>query len=126
LTGLTNLIQFQADTNQLTGPIPPLTGLTKLTGFFAKNNQLTGTIPDLTGLTSLQLFVVGNNKLTGPVPASPAGLLANLSALCPNPLDTTPSANDVGWDAATGYTPWWAAPYANNQCDDLFTNRFGD
>jgi len=68
---------------------------------------------------------VGNNALTGPVPIPPAGLFAGFSTLCPNPLDTTASANDAGWNTATGYAPWWATPYANNACDDIFTDRFG-
>jgi hypothetical protein len=58
------------------------------------------------------------------LPAAPPNLFPGYSALCPNPLDTTPSGNDVAWNQATGYTPWWATPYANALCDDIFTSRF--
>ena len=66
------------------------------------------------------------NRLTGPVPPVPSGLLPGYARLCPNTLDTTPSGNDAGWNLATGYSPWWAVPYANNNCDDLFSNGFND
>ena len=46
------------------------------------------------------------------------------STLCPNALDATPGPNDAGWDTQTGYPPWWATPYANNLCDDVFTDAF--
>lgn len=38
-----------------------------------------------------------------------------------------PRQTEASWSAgaATGFTPWYATPYANNQCDDLFTNGFG-
>jgi hypothetical protein len=122
LAGLTHLVFFAVTNNQLTGPVPGLTGLADLQIFGVGANQLTGTIPALTGLTSLKYFYVDNNKLTGAVPTAPASLI--LAILCPNPLDTTPSANDVAWDSATGFTPWWASPHSSNNCDDVFTSGF--
>jgi len=93
--------------NQLTGSIPELTGLTNLQFFFVSNNQLTGSIPELTRLTNLTSFWVNNNQLTGNVPSvpSPNALVAGGSILCPNPLNQT---SNPAWDAATGYTPWYA------------------
>lgn len=126
LAGLSSLVTFSAFKNHLTGQIPALTGLTHLNAFDVADNQLVGPIPDLTGLTNLMIFYVGKNLLTGPVPAAPSpGSPISESSLCPNPLDTTPSAKDAGWDAATGNTPWWATPYTNNLCDDIFTDPFG-
>lgn len=128
LAGLTELETFLAYSNALTGSIPNLDGLASLTEFDVDNNQLTGTIPDLSSLASLTAFHVGNNRLTGPVPAFPQNSITGppSSRLCPNPLDTTPGPNDADWDVQTGYTPWWATPYANNQCDDVFTDAFDD
>ncbi|MBS0555792.1 MAG: hypothetical protein JSR27_00105 [Proteobacteria bacterium] len=113
-------IQFHAGHNLLTGSIPALDALS-LTQFDVSNNQLTGTLPDLSTAKLLN-FSVGGNRITGPVPnpPSPNNLYANGSSLCPNPLDMTSSANDAAWDTATGYTPWYATPSANNACDEIF------
>lgn len=124
LSGLTSLYEFYAGQNQLTGPIPLLTGLSSLTYFYVDDNHLSGSIPSLAGLTSLGEFYVSNNQLTGMVPMPPSNLEVGSSALCPNLLDAIPSNNDAGWDAATGYTPWWAVPHASNQCDGIFTDGF--
>jgi len=57
------------------------------------------------------------------VPAAPESLL--FASLCPNPLDTTPQESiDAAWNAATGFTPWPANPFPNNNCDDLFAGAF--
>jgi hypothetical protein len=125
LPGLVALQEFDVADNALTGPIPDLDGLVALVTFEAENNQMTGSVPDLSGLASLVAFRVGNNRLSGPVPAFPEnGITGPYSTLCPNPLDTTPGPNDASWDTHTGYTPWWATPYANNLCDDIFTDAF--
>ncbi len=126
LSGLVALLDFQVGNNNLTGSIPALTGLVNLNYFDVRRNQLTGSIPDLTGLTGLQYFLVGENRLTGAVPAAPVALNGfKRATLCPNPLDTTPNLlNDGAWNTATGFTPWWADPYPNNNCDDTFTSTF--
>jgi hypothetical protein len=110
--------------NQLTGSLPDLTGLTNLVVFSVGHNRLEGSVPELIGLTNLQLFDIANNRLEGYLPYPPPNL--QLALVCPNPL-TFPSVVvgvDPKWDAATGYSPWWAAPFASNACDDLFTNDF--
>jgi hypothetical protein len=107
----------------LTGSIPDLSQSTGLLWFLVQRNQLSGTIPSLPA--ALADFGVGHNQLTGSVPAATMTLASGItSSLCPNPLDLTPSVNDSGWNAATGHTPWWAVPYTNNACDDLFTGIF--
>jgi len=122
----TDLYAIDVRFNRLSGTIPSLTSLANLESFFAGNNQLSGSIPDLTGLDNLVYFWVENNQLTGPLPTRPTAFL--IGVLCPNPLDTTPSDNDPDWNAATGTAPlnWWQTPNVNNECDDLFTNGFGD
>ena len=124
LADLVALQEFAVHDNALTGPIPSLDGLAALVTFDVEHNQLSGAIPDLSGLSSLLAFRVGDNRLTGVVPAFPQNSGGAPSSLCPNPLDTTPGPNDADWDTHTGYTPWWATPYANNLCDDIFTDAF--
>jgi len=154
LAGDTALNTFECQNNQLTGSVPVINGLdmavfnvshNRLTGsipvfssqfanlyqYDVSFNDLTGSIPTLTHASGLILFRANNNRLTGPVPTAPASLnsgpLAGLlgpSSLCPNLLSTNPSGNDAGWNTATGYTPWYASPYANNLCDDIFTAVF--
>jgi len=73
---------------------------------------------------NLVVFSVGHNQLSGPISATrPGTLFAGLSSLCPNLFDLTPSANDNGWNAATGFTPWWSE--RNSRCDILFVDGFG-
>jgi hypothetical protein len=96
--------------------------------FNAEHNRLTGQIPDLSQAYNLQ------NMLTGPVPpvylnSPPYGpnnppYFLTFATLCPNPLDTTPSANDDIWNNVTIHTPWWTTPYPSNTCDDIFTAQF--
>jgi len=118
----TSLIGYHAAHNRLTGVIPDL-GTVAV--FDASDNQLTGAIPAaISASQDLIEFSVGGNLLTGAVPAASPNLAAGFSRLCPNPLDTTPSGNDAGWNVATGYTPWWATPFANARCDDLFNGDF--
>ena len=119
LTAFTNVFNFNVSGNSLTGSIPALAGLTNLGAFAFSHNKLTGSIPALTGLTNLSEFEVDHNQLTGAVPAAPPSI--SFAILCPNPLDTTAS---TAWDTATGFAPWWANPYPNNKCDDVFTNGF--
>jgi hypothetical protein len=120
-----DLVNFDVSNNQLTGPVPDLTGLVNLRSFFADSNQLTGGIPSLDGLINLRILKVGANQLTGSVPDAPSSLLPGESGICPNLLDITQQpTRDPAWDAATGSTPWWATPFAGNQCDDLFQNGF--
>jgi hypothetical protein len=76
LSGLTKLEAFAVGANQLTGPIPSLSSLTALQSFYVYDNQLTGPIPSLSGLTALELFDVSSNQLTGPIPS-----LSGLTAL---------------------------------------------
>jgi hypothetical protein len=122
LSGLDALAYFFVDHNCLEGSIPPLAALTALRQFFVSDNNLTGTIPELpAGLLRID---IGNNRLSGAVPPAPPSLWANLSRLCANPLDLTPSGNDAGWNAATGHTPWWADPTDGATCDDLLGADF--
>lgn len=123
LAGLTQLVGFYAFNNQLSGPIPSLSGLSRLNSFIVFNNHLTGPIPSLSELTNLNGFFVNDNELTGPVPAVAAGRPRS-ARLCPNRLDTTPTANDAAWDTATQTTPWWATPFSSNRCDEVFFNGF--
>jgi hypothetical protein len=126
LESLANLETFLAYSNRFSGGIPSLQGLASLQDFSVEDNQLTGTIPDLSSLVSLLAFRVGGNRLSGGVPAFPQNAVTGppSSSLCPNMLDTTPGPNDADWDTQTGYTPWWATPYGNNLCDDIFTDAF--
>ena len=126
LESLANLETFLAYSNRFSGGIPSLQGLASLQDFSVEDNQLAGTIPDLSSLVSLLAFRVGGNRLSGGVPAFPQNAVTGppSSSLCPNMLDTTPGPNDADWDTQTGYTPWWATPYGNNLCDDIFTDAF--
>lgn len=122
LSGLASLESVFVQNNQLSGQIPSLAGLTALAYFAADHNRLTGAIPaSLTDLPRLQYFVVDYNRLSGAVPGPPATLTAFSAALCPNLLDTTPSADpaiDAAWNNATGLTPWWSA--YQSRCDIVF------
>ena len=124
LAGLTNLESVFVGHNQLSGEIPSLAALTKLAYVSADHNQLSGPIPtSVSDLPNLQYFVVDYNRLSGTVPKPPASLTAFSAALCPNLLDTTPSADptiDAAWNSATGLTPWWGL--FNSRCDILFRN----
>jgi hypothetical protein len=126
LSGLGALQDFEVGNNLLSGSIPSLpTGLLRL---FAEHNQLTGSIPSLSAAGGLLQINLGANRLTGSVPAAPANLYTPLpwapSSLCANPLNLASSANDAGWNAATGFTPWWATPHAGNQCDEIMSGAF--
>lgn len=124
LENLPSLIEFSANDNQLAGSIPSLDDVPSLQVFSVSGNQLTGPIPDLSNLTALSDFYVRMNRLSGPVPPVPKNSQSFRASLCPNPLDTTPGPNDADWNSATGHTPWWAAPFATNLCDDLFADAF--
>ena len=126
LAGLANLRDFDASDNQLSGTIGTPSAASALLRLALERNNLSGTIAALpTGLYSAQL---GFNRLSGAVPAAPATLYTPAafasSTLCPNPLNTSASANDAGWNAATGFSPWWANPFATNRCDDLQADGF--
>lgn len=122
LAGLANLESVFVQYNQFSGEIPSFAGLTRLSYFAADHNQLTGAIPaSLSDLPNLQYFVVDGNRLSGKVPRAPATLTAFSAALCPNLLDTTPSADptiDQAWNNATGVAPWWSA--FHSRCDIVF------
>lgn len=128
LSGLGNLQDFEVGNNLLSGSIPSLTGATGLLRFVADHNQLTGSIPSLSAAAGLLQIDLGANRLTGSVPAAPANLYTPLawapSSLCANPLNLASSANDAGWNAATGFTPWWATPHAGNACDEIMQGAF--
>jgi len=149
LSGLVALYRFDVAGNRLTGSVPALTGLAGLREFDASDNQLSGTIGtpsaaaallrlalernSLSGTIpalppSLYSAQLGFNRLSGAVPAAPATLYTPAafasSTLCPNPLTISASANDAGWNAATGFSPWWATPFASNRCDDLQADGF--
>ncbi len=145
LTGHAELIRFDASGNTLTGSIPDLSGLYALEYFYVNCNQLAGSIPPLAGLRALaridlsgnrltgaipalppalQVINVGDNQLSGPVPPAPPSLSQSRSRLCPNPLDTSPDGNFTAWNAATGFTPWWADPAKGVVCDDLLAAGF--
>jgi hypothetical protein len=149
LSGLVALYRFDVAGNRLTGSVPALTGLAGLREFDASDNQLSGTIGtpsaaaallrlglernSLSGTIpvlppNLYSAQLGFNRLSGAVPAAPATLYTPAafasSTLCPNPLTISASANDAGWNAATGFSPWWATPFASNRCDDLQADGF--
>jgi hypothetical protein len=149
LAGLTHLYRFTAAGNLLSGAIPSLSGLSALREFDVGDNQLDGSMPGVSALptllrlsldrnrlsgtipalpATLYTLQIGYNRIGGAVPAAPARLHTPLafvpSELCPNPLTTTPGANDAGWNAATGFSPWWANPSADNRCDSLFDASF--
>lgn len=149
LAGLSHLYRFSASGNLLTGPIPSLSGLSALREFDVGDNQLDGSIPGVAALpnllrlsldrnrlsgsipalpASLYSLQIGYNHIGGAVPAAPARLYTPLafvpSELCPNPLTTNASASDAGWNAATGFAPWWANPSADNRCDSVFDASF--
>ena len=99
-----------------------------LTGIFyfnVEDNLLAGEIPYLGSLGTLVSLRLAHNQLTGPVPAVPihAGKGSLSATLCPNLLDSTPSGNDDGWNAATGFTPWWYSS-GGKACDNVFFNSF--
>jgi len=124
LARMVHLAVFIAGNNQFYGQLPLLSQLKSLELFYVDHNQFTGPIPDLTGLP-LSGFDVSHNWLTGAVPALPTPTIhPPWIQLCPNPLDTTPRPDDANWNRYTGFTPWWANPYPNNQCDDIFTGQF--
>ena len=52
--------------------LPPLAGLTQLREFDASNNQLSGLVPRLRGLERLRRFDVSFNRLQGVHEALPA------------------------------------------------------
>ena len=125
ISGLTALIAFNVSNNQLQGALPNPSNLASLQYYLAANNQFTGTLPpSLANNNALLRFYVAGNQLTGaaPLAPSPNSLQASMSALCPNYLTpSTGTANDLVWNAATGYTPWSqactaapTAPVANN------------
>ena len=128
LSGLASLQDFEVGNNQLSGSIPALTGTTGLLRFVADHNQLTGSIPSLSAASGLLQINLAANRLTGNVPAAPANLYTPQawapSSVCANPLNLASSANDAGWNAATGFTPWWATPHASNECDGIMTGGF--
>ncbi|MEP7043075.1 MAG: hypothetical protein ABI843_08425 [Dokdonella sp.] len=90
----TELICFEVDRNQLSGPVSPPDGLVNLNGFDVAYNQLPGSAPAL---------------------FQPNALVPGFSSLCPNML--MPS-DDPGWDLATGASPWFAA------CEFIFIDGF--
>ena len=130
LQGLMRLVEFDVHTNRLTGSIPPFVPpeLDNMFMYDVSDNLLSGNIPALTtNVPDLGILRVGHNLLTGPVPVATyyASVLdAGRSSLCPNLLTTTASANDAGWNEATGFSPWWATPNANNICDEIFIDGF--
>lgn len=148
LTGLSALASVDLSGNRFTGSLPSLSGLSHLRTVDVSRNQLDGTLPAISTLPLLRFAVdhnrfsgtipalppslsdvqLGDNRLTGAVPAAPVALYTPrafvASSLCPNPLTTTPTANDAGWNLATGFSAWWQNPYAGNRCDDLFSAGF--
>ena len=105
LNALPLLSDVNLSSNALTGSVPSLAGLANLNDIYLSNNRLSGSLPSLASLSNLTGFTAQNNQLTGPPPTPPAthSLLANNSALCPNPMT---AVADAEWDAATGRTPW--------------------
>ncbi|MEO5560915.1 MAG: hypothetical protein ABIO49_13410 [Dokdonella sp.] len=106
LAGLTALNYFIVPNNQLTGPIPSLAGLSNLKQLRIGANFLTGTVPSLAGLTSLEDLRIDFNQLRGPMPPPPPSPNLTHASLCPNYLDPDASAS---WDTLTGTTPWYAS-----------------
>lgn len=129
LSALASLRAFEVGHNQLSGPIPTLSGCPELLVFSVDHNQLTGSPPILSASGKLHHVDFGDNKLSGSLVSAPSSLYTPLtfspSTLCANSFSTSPSSNDAGWNAATGFVPWWAVPYSSNACDDIFTDEFG-
>ena len=75
-----HVIRIDADSNNLTGQLPPLAALTELQYFAANYNHLTGPVPPLVELHHLILFDADTNHFSGPLPSF-AGLdnLASIS-----------------------------------------------
>ena len=118
--------------NRLTGQIPCLSPQApcnshfyQLATFNLESNALSGPIPDLAGMPFLRHLLLAGNSLTGPVPAAPIPTPGKTfdATLCPNPLDSVASANDAGWNAATGFTPWWTSG-GGAVCDGIFASDF--
>lgn len=86
---LTDLIAFDAGSNNLHGTIPDeITTLTKLKYLGLSDNKLTGTIPEAIGnLLNVVLLAFSHNQLTGSIPKSFAqlagpGALTNVDIQC--------------------------------------------
>jgi hypothetical protein len=124
LAGLPQFQQLYLSNNRLTGTIPTFAGLNWLNSIALDNNLFTGPIPDLSQL-NVGTFYADHNQLTGAVPPASSLMQSNRfnARLCPNPLSLEPSANDLGWDKATGSTPWWGP--AGQGCDHIFSDIFG-
>ncbi len=105
ISGYASVVAFYASNNQFTGTLPSLSKLTQLQDFEVDHNKLTGAVPSLSAQTQLQYFDIGYNQLSGPLPPAPSSLYPQESVLCPNALTPTP---DLGWDWATGFTPWYS------------------
>jgi hypothetical protein len=111
LAGLTRLQTVFVQHNEFSGSIPSLAGLDNLAWFAADHNRLGGHIPSLAGAPNLQYFQIDHNAIDGRVPRAPPRLTRFSATLCPNRLDTRPSADasiDAGWNEATGWSPWWS------------------
>jgi hypothetical protein len=128
LAGLGALRELDLPDNRLSGALGAFSPASRALVLALGGNAFSGSLPSLGSNAELYRLDVGGNRLSGAIPAAPAMLYAapvlSASTLCPNGFTLTPSANDAGWNAATGYTPWWATPFANNLCDDLFFSGF--
>ncbi|KDP20722.1 hypothetical protein JCGZ_21193 [Jatropha curcas] len=90
LLQLRNLKRLDISNNYLSDNIPTLSGISGLLSFLAQGNQLRGIIPDFSFSNLLQEFNVSNNELSGRIP----DILSNFSAasfsgnagLCGKPL----------------------------------------
>lgn len=80
ISGLPSLIQFSADHNQLTGPMPVFSDLPLLHNLDLENNQLTGPITDLRGPPDLAYVYVNDNQLTALSPVAGMTALVDFSA----------------------------------------------
>jgi len=118
-------LQFlSVDHNQLKD-FPSLASMPDLETLDVSNNQLTAFPQDLGSAHELIVLGISNNLIRGKIPTAPTSL--EYATICPNPLDITPQPGiDEAWDAATGVSPWWAAPTAINSCDEIFQSDFGN
>ncbi|GMI95326.1 hypothetical protein like AT2G26730 [Hibiscus trionum] len=67
LKQLSNLKRLDISDNNLSGEVPDISGISGLITFLAQNNQLSGEVPNL-DFSNLQQFNISNNNFSGPIP----------------------------------------------------------
>ncbi|KAE8721689.1 hypothetical protein F3Y22_tig00015426pilonHSYRG00160 [Hibiscus syriacus] len=67
LKQLGDLKRFDVSDNNLSGKVPDISGISGLITFLAQNNELSGEVPNL-DFSNLQQFNISNNNFSGPIP----------------------------------------------------------